>query len=170
MQVTYAGVEDISRLVTLLNRGYRGNESKKGWTTEAGLFNGDKRTDESVLLERMKDPQAVFLKYTNPEGEIEGCVFLRQEKTKLYLGMLCVSPDAQARGTGKLLLQKAEEHARYLHCTSIYMQVISARQELICWYERRGYQKTGETAPFPDDPRFGIPTQPLEFIILEKNV
>jgi hypothetical protein len=48
------------------------------------------------------------------------------------------------------------------------MSVISARHELIDWYERKGYRKTGETKPFPVDDRFGIPTQPLEFVILEK--
>ena len=50
------------------------------------------------------------------------------------------------------------------------MRVISVRHELIAWYERKGYRKTGETEPFPTDNRFGIPTQPLEFIIMEKEV
>ena len=34
----------------------------------------------------------------------------------------------------------------------------TARGELIAWYERRGYVRTGELAPFPyGDERFGIP-------------
>ena len=38
------------------------------------------------------------------------------------------------------------------------MSVIDARNELIAWYERRGYRRTGEYKPFPyGDPRFGIP-------------
>ena len=50
------------------------------------------------------------------------------------------------------------------------MNVISVRQELIAWYERLGYRKTGETKPLPADHRFGVPTQPLEFAIMEKNM
>ena len=51
------------------------------------------------------------------------------------------------------------------------MSVISIRTELIDWYKKRGYYDTGKTKPFPkDDPAFGIPKQPLEFIILEKDI
>jgi hypothetical protein len=41
---------------------------------------------------------------------------------------------------------------------------------LIAWYERRGYQRTGETKPFPyGDERVGIPKlDDLEFVTLAK--
>ena len=50
------------------------------------------------------------------------------------------------------------------------MQVISLRNELIAYYERRGYRRTGETLPFPaSDPRFGLPkVEGLMFEVLEK--
>ena len=168
MPITFANEQNISALVKLMDSAYRGENSKKGWTSEAHLLLGEKRTDETIVSQLMKTPGAVFLKYLNDQGEINGCVFLQKNEERLYLGMLCVSPDTQANGIGKQLMMQAEEHARQAGCTSIYMSVISVRTELISWYERKGYKKTGETKPFPVDHRFGIPTQPLEFLILEK--
>ena len=53
---------------------------------------------------------------------------------------------------------------------SMEMTVIRQRESLVAWYERRGYQRTGETRPFPyDDERFGSPKVPgLEFVTLAK--
>jgi hypothetical protein len=62
----------------------------------------------------------------------------------------------------------ADDHARKENCSSIYMTVITVREKLIAWYERHGYKKTGRVLPFPVDERFGIPTQPLEMLVLEK--
>jgi hypothetical protein len=51
------------------------------------------------------------------------------------------------------------------------MTVISVREELISWYLRHGYRLTGERKPFVvPDVRWGIPKQPLEFVVLEKEV
>jgi hypothetical protein len=42
---------------------------------------------------------------------------------------------------------------------------------LIAWYERRGYQNTGQILPFPAlDPKFGLPKQRLQFVVLRKNL
>ena len=100
-----------------------------------------------------------------------GCVYLQTQEEKLYLGMLTVKPDIQAQGIGKRLLQAAEEYAQMQQCGAIKITVISLRKELIDWYERRGYKNTGEKKPFPSsDPRFGLPKQELEFIVMEKKL
>ncbi len=170
MAISIATSEDIPSLEKLLNSAYRGEDSKKGWTTEADLLKGDLRTDAATLDKLMQTPGAAFLKYANDQGQVEGCVFLQKKEKRLYLGMLSVSPMIQAKGVGKELMAAAEEYARDKHCCSIFMKVISVRKELIAWYERKGYYKTGETEPFPDDDRFGIATQQLEFIIMEKEI
>jgi ribosomal protein S18 acetylase RimI-like enzyme len=118
----------------------------------------------------MRARDAAFLKYVNERNEIEGCVYLQRKKNRLYLGMLGVLPDLQARGTGKQLMEAAADYAKKLGCETIFMKVISVRHELIEWYERQGYRKTGDFEPFPADHRFGTPAQPLEFIILERNI
>lgn len=52
------------------------------------------------------------------------------------------------------------------------MSVIDVRDELIAFYERRGYRRTGIVKPFPyGDERFGIPLrQDLRFEVLEKQL
>ncbi len=167
--ITIATENDIAALDTLVNSAYRGDSSKKGWTTEADLLGGI-RTEPGSLKEMIQKPGAVILKFTGEEGVVQGCVYLEKKAAKLYLGMLTVSPDLQAKGIGRQLLAKAEEHAQAQGCNYITMTVISVRKELIAWYERNGYAATGATAPFPNDPKFGLPKQPLSFIVMEKQL
>lgn len=86
----------------------------------------------------------------------------------MYLCMLTVQPQLQARGIGRQLLAVAEKHARQQQCSSIEMTVISVRHELIAGYNKHGYQFTGATKPFPPNGKFGIAKQPLEFNVLSK--
>lgn len=170
MPISTAVTEDVPVLVTLINSAYRGESSKKGWTTEADLLKGERRTDIPTLIEIMKKQEAVILKYTTPQNVITGSVYLEKQERGLYLGMLTVSPLQQASGIGRQLMTAAEHYAKKNNCSSIFMNVISVRPELIAWYERLGYHKTGETRPLPPGNRFGIPTQPLEFAIMEKII
>jgi ribosomal protein S18 acetylase RimI-like enzyme len=165
--VTLATEKDIPELNVLINSAYRGDTSKQGWTTEADLLGGI-RTDEESLKEMIQNPNASILKYS-AENKILGCVFLKKEDNKLYLGMLTVSPQLQNKGIGKILLKASEDEARKTNCQAIFMTVISQRTELINWYKKHGYADTGEKKPLPeDDPRFGIPKTKLEFIVMEK--
>ena len=167
MSISKATIQDIPQLVTLINSAYRGEHSKKGWTTEANLLDGV-RTDPDSLEKMMAKENAVILKYSDEANVVQGCVYLEERDRKMYLGMLTVSPLLQAKGIGKKLLVQAEKYAEDKKCSTVEMTVISVRDELIKWYEKYGYRKTGETKPFPTDPKFGIPKQPLEFIVMEK--
>lgn len=169
MPVLIASKEDIPDLVKLLNNAYRGEGSKQGWTTEADMVAGDLRTDVANMKELMQLPGAVFLKYTNDENVTEGCVFLHKREGKLYLGMFCVSPSLQNKGIGKQIMAAAELYASEQGCPAVFMRVISIRHELIAWYERQGYYKTGEVQPF-DDTKFGTATKPIEFIVMQKDL
>ena len=170
MSILIATTVDIPELVSLINSAYRGDASRKGWTTEADLLVGELRTDIPTLTEVMNKDSAIILKHTDDEGRIIACVFLQKQERGLYLGMLTVSPELQGAGIGKKLLEAATQYASAHDCPTIFMNVISLRRELIEWYERYGYQLTGETNPFPADGRFGVPTQPLEFAIMEKKI
>jgi ribosomal protein S18 acetylase RimI-like enzyme len=174
MHISAAHKEDIPALVKLLNDAYRGEASKQGWTTEADMVAGDLRTDEVNMNELMQMPGATFLKYVNDEigsdsNRIEGCVFLHKREGKLYLGMFCVSPALQNKGIGKQIMATAERYALQHNCPAVFMRVISIRHELIEWYERQGYHKTGEIQPF-DDTKFGTAKQPIDFIVLQKDL
>ena len=168
MSILPATLHDIPALLTLVNSAFRGDSARQGWTHEADLLHGDLRTDESSLRDLLQQPGGTVLKYCTDTGQIDGCVYLQVKTNELYLGMLTVSPAQQGAGIGKMLMAAAEAHAQQSGCAKIRMRVLSTRLELIAWYERHGYHFTGETEPYAFDHKFGVPTQPLEFVILEK--
>lgn len=167
--ITKATIEDIPALTTLINSAYRGETSKKGWTTEAHLLEG-KRTDEQEMTEIFLDPKNTILKFTEND-KIIGSVLLVEKENQLYLGMLTVSPELQNSGIGKKLLAAAENQAKSLGLSSIIMTVISVREELVAWYKRHGYVDTGKREAFPESEiHTTVSAEPLEFIYLEKSI
>lgn len=160
---------DAAKLSAFINRAYRGASSRSGWTTEADFLDGT-RTHEDLLLNVIRKPGSMIL-LLYEEDSLAGCVELRQEGERMYLGMLTVDPERQGKGYGKHLMKVAEEEARQAGCTIIYMTVINKRTELIAWYERHGYTDRKEQLPFAfDDPRYGQPREPLVFTVLEKKI
>jgi ribosomal protein S18 acetylase RimI-like enzyme len=72
--------------------------------------------------------------------------------------MFVVRPDIQGAGIGKHLLQEAETLAsKSWKVDSYVMVVITSRHELIEFYERRGYMRTGELSEFPVNPSLWTP-------------
>ncbi|KAF2334843.1 GNAT family N-acetyltransferase [Flavobacterium daemonense] len=167
--ITKSTLQDIPALTTLINSAYRGETSKKGWTTEAHLLEG-KRTDEQEMTEIFQNSKNTILKFTENK-KIIGSALLVEKGHQLYLGMLTVSPELQNSGIGKKLLAEAENHAKSLGLSSIIMTVISVREELIAWYKRHGYVDTGEREAFPESGvHVMVSEEPLEFIFLEKQL
>jgi len=168
-QISIAGQADVTAIKDLLNRAYRGEASRQGWTTEAHLISGDTRTDEHNISEVMQTADSVFLIYKQGQ-KIHGCINLQQHGSKYYLGMFSVSPALQGAGIGKRLLKAGEEYALHQQATATYMMVISLRTELIDWYKRHGYVDTGERKAFLEDGLTGKHLVPLEFMVLEKTL
>ncbi len=168
--ISIATIADVPVIKDLLNISYRGEGSKQGWTTEANLIAGTVRTDENMVQDAMLQKSSAFLKFTNEQQQITGCVNLQLHDQKIYLGMFSVLPQLQGAGIGKELLKAAEEYTLYLKCRVVYMTVITVRTELINWYKRHGYADTGERRPFIEDGVTGKHLQPLEFAVLEKTI
>ena len=168
--ISIATPADHNAIKDLLNIAYRGESSAKGWTTEAMLISGDTRVDDAILNKVMEQVDSMFLKYSDDEGKMTGCVNLQKHGEKMYLGMFSVQPQLQGSGIGKAILKASEEYAIYKNCSIIYMSVISLRTELINWYVRYGYSDTGKRTPFVEDAITGKHLQPLEFMTLEKSV
>ncbi|MFF8475754.1 GNAT family N-acetyltransferase [Streptomyces sp. NPDC015414] len=164
-----AGDADVDALVALIESAYRGDASRAGWTTEADILEGQ-RTDPEGVLEVIKAPDSRLLT-VEQGGRIVACCQLEHRGDAAYFGMFAVSPALQGAGLGKAVIAEAERQA---HATwgvgEMHMTVISVREDLIAWYERRGYRRTGRTTPFPyGDERFGIPQRDdLRFELLVK--
>lgn len=162
-----ATIDDISELVLLVNSAYRGESSKKGWTTEALILNGI-RIDEKEMADIFANTESIIFKYKENKT-ILGCVLLVKKQNKVYLGMLCVNPELQNSGIGKKILHFAENFAHDNGLNRIVMTVISERKELISWYNRHGYLDLGEREAFPASHQKDIISgKSLEFIVLEK--
>ncbi|MFJ2964028.1 GNAT family N-acetyltransferase [Streptomyces collinus] len=161
---------DVDALVALIESAYRGDDSRAGWTTEADILEGQ-RTDPEGVLEVIKSPDSRLLTVER-DGRIVACCQLKHEGENAYFGMFAVSPQLQGAGLGKVIIAEAERQARESWgVREMQMSVISVRDDLIAWYERRGYRRTGRMTPFPyGDERFGVPRRDdLQFELLVKE-
>jgi ribosomal protein S18 acetylase RimI-like enzyme len=162
---------DVDELVALIESAYRGDDSRAGWTTEADILEGQ-RTDPEGVLAVIKSPDSRLLTVER-DGRIVACCQLEHRGENAYFGMFAVSPLLQGSGLGKLIIAEAERQAREAWgVKQMQMTVISVRDDLIAWYERRGYRRTGRMTPFPyGDERFGVPQRDdLEFELLLKEL
>ena len=166
-----ATTADVPLLVELVTSAYRGESSRSGWTTEADLLEGNRIVPEVLLADIARPRSRILL--AERDGTLLGCAHVAEEDGAGYFGMFAVRPGLQGAGMGRAILAEAERVAGEDWALPLMrMTVIDLRVELIEWYERRGYRRTGQTRPFPGtDPRFGLPLRDdLRFAVLEKEL
>ena len=164
-----ATLDDVDAIVALVESAYRGDASRRGWTTEADLLDGQ-RTDRAGVIEQVANTGSIML-LAESDRQMLACAHLEKQGIDAYFGMFSVQPGLQGSGLGRAMLTEAERIARDdWRCTAMRMTVISVRDDLIAWYERRGYRRTRIYKPFPyGDERFGIPKRDdLRFEVLAK--
>ncbi len=163
---------ELADIAVLVNSAYRGELATKGWTSESYLLGGQRTDEASLRADLAASPGSTILTLRDAEGETPyASVWIQpSEDDAWYVGMVTVSPLRQDGGLGRTMLEAAEAYARERGGKTLEMTVISVRDTLIAWYERRGYRLTGKTEPFPyGDERFGVPQRDdLHFVILEK--
>lgn len=163
--IRLAEPDDLTHLHPVIERAYRGDAARDGWTHEADLIEGA-RTDVATLQAILDDPASRLL-VAEAEDRLIGCVHISDQGDGLtYLGLLCVDPAHQAAGIGRLLLDEGEAlAAASFGAERVEMTVITVREELIAYYGRRGYLPTGERRDFP------IPLDPpLSMVVLQKQL
>jgi len=166
LSIRPAGHGDLVELHALIERAYRGEDAKAGWTHEADIIREGQRTSHDILAASIDDDNERLLTAIE-NGRITGCVQVSDRGHGMaYLGLLTVDPQLQAGGLGKRLIEAAERMAvAAFEAHAIEMTVIEQRAELIAYYQRRGYRLTGEYRAFPVelDP-------PLRMVVLEKSL
>jgi ribosomal protein S18 acetylase RimI-like enzyme len=167
-----ASPDDLPAIHALAERAYRGESARRGWTHEDDLLEGA-RIPAAELARILADPHQLVL-LAEQGGEAVACVQVTDKGGgTAHLGLLSVDPGRQAEGLGRRLVVAAEDAAaRGFGASRMEMTVIRQRPELIAWYERRGYARTGEERPFPAaDTRFGQPLVPdLAFVLLARRI
>ncbi len=165
----YATAADAPAVRALIERAYRGEESAGSWTSEAHLLKGMRtRPGEIETLIAGTDTRFVL---AEEAGEVVGCALIERRDGYCYFGMFAVRPDRQAGGVGRAVLNACEDAARDVwRSPEMRMTVISLRTDLIAYYERRGFVRTGETVTFPFADWTGETTRDFDLRVLAKRL
>ena len=161
-----ASIDDAEQITGLMNLSYRG---KEGWTRETEIIAGERISLDDTKLLIQKDNANMFL--ATIDEAVVACICIEQTGNKAYLGSFAVAPSYQNMGIGTRVLSQAEEIAtNQLKAKELIMVVVSQRHELIEYYERRGYRRTGQTEKYPVHLNVGTPiTDGLTIEYLTKN-
>lgn len=160
---------DAEVITNLVNKAYRPESGASGWTHESDLVSGS-RTNVDQVVDIISKPDSVILLGIK-ESEIVACIHIEKDGSNSYIGMFAVSSILQGAGVGKQMLAYAEWYAsENFSSDKFIMVVVSSRSELISFYQRRGYQKTGSIMDYPLSAGAGIPKYTgLKIEILEKR-
>lgn len=155
-----AELVDAEPVAKLINSAYRGETSRKGWTTEADILDGLRTTTAEVGKMINRDDAFILIGVVN--DEIVATISCERQviafKHTVHFGMIAVKPSLQNKGHGKDMINAAETMTkREWRVAGFHMTVISLRQEVIEFYERLGYARTGEFEEFPENPTLWQP-------------
>lgn len=174
----YAGPKDAAAVTDLIERAYRGPETAGQWDSESHLLKGPRTSlgEIASLIERADSRFVV----ADEAGAIIGCALIQRTGPGTphpspagsggYFGMFAIDPAIRTAGLGKQVLAEAERRARDVFAAAyIVMTVINVRQQLIAWYERRGYRQTGKIIPFPFSATSGETTRDFHLCEMRKD-
>jgi ribosomal protein S18 acetylase RimI-like enzyme len=170
----FAVREDAAALVAALEEAYRGEASAGRWDSESHLLRGP-RTSLAEVSDLIADPDSHFV-FAERDGALCACALIQKSahvdgrsgvEGVAYFGMFAVA--RRGVGVGDSVLAECERRVRALwSATSLSMTVISLREALIGWYERRGYRKTGLRIAFPFDETTGETRRDFDLVELAK--
>ena len=155
-----AEINDTSNIAQLINSAYRGEESRKGWTTEADILDGLRTSTQDVAKIIKREDAFMLIGVRNNEIVATICCEWQAiaGSNTAHFGMIAVKPSLQNKGYGKQIIAAAEALTRReWRAVGYTMTVISIRHDVIAFYEKLGYQRTGEFKDFPVSPEMWQP-------------
>jgi predicted N-acetyltransferase YhbS len=135
---------DAARITAVINAAFR--------IAEDFFIDGNRITQSEV---EQKLSNGAFI-VAEPDDTLSGCVYVELRGERSYLGLLSVDPSVQQGGLGSLLMQEAERYCRERGSHTMDILIVSLREDLPAYYEKRGYVQNG-TSPFPPDVETKIP-------------
>ncbi|KAJ5802298.1 uncharacterized protein N7503_004748 [Penicillium pulvis] len=166
---------DAPSIQQLVQSAFRAEDSRKDWTADMALGRSFTISVEDVKTTISKPECAILLAFTK-DHDLDVLVasidMTKRANDHARLSMVAVHQDYQQAGIGRRVLAYAEEYSQQeWGATTSELNALSTRQELIAWYLRRGYQKTGEESPFPTEkfPQLALP-EDMCFVEMTKHL
>ncbi|KAJ5612278.1 acyl-CoA N-acyltransferase [Penicillium lagena] len=164
--------DDAGQVQQLVQSAFRAEDSRQEWTAHEEL-NSRFSIELKEILAIITNPDSAFLMATDNNATFVATIGVSKKAAdRGRLFMLAVDQKAQRGGVGRQVLAYAEDYCqRTWGVTNLGLNALSTRQNLILWYIRRGYRKTGEETPFPRE-HFKDLVLPDDmcFVELEKNL
>ncbi|KAH8734223.1 acyl-CoA N-acyltransferase [Ilyonectria robusta] len=168
-----ATLDDASQLQAMVESAFRAEDSRQDWTADMKLGESFRLDVKEIITQINKPDGAILMATDNNNNALVGSVEVFKRSDDLArISMLAVDQTCQRGGIGRQVLAYAEDYCQKTWgVNKLGLNALETRQELIKWYMRRGYEKTGETSPFPRDrvAELDLP-EDLCFIELEKDV
>ena len=152
--IRIATTSDAPQITAVINAAFRIAE---------GFFIDGNRITQAEVEESLSKGDFLLVE---TDGELNGCVYVEMRGERSYLGLLSVDPTTQQSGLGSRLMIEAERYCRERGSHSMDILIVSLREELPAFYQKRGYVESGST-PFPAD----VPVKiPCHFINMSKSL
>src|SRR6185295_10683454 len=142
--IRLAAASDAARITAVINAAFKIAE---------GFFIDGNRITQAEVEEKLSI--GAFILAENGET-LSGCVYVELRGERSYLGLLSVDPSYQQGGLGSFLMREAEKYCRERGSRAMDILIVSLREELPAYYQKRGYVENG-TSPFPPDVETRIP-------------
>ncbi|KAI0136211.1 putative GNAT family acetyltransferase [Xylariales sp. AK1849] len=161
-----------AQLQKMVQAAFRAEDSRGNWTADMALSAGFRIEVEEVMAMITK-PNCAILMATDDNGALVASAEVSRRSADLArLSMLAVDQQRQRGSIGRQVLANAEDYCRRTWgVNKMGLNALSTRKELILWYMRCGYRKTGELSPFPHERTTLVPLPDgLCFVELEKDL
>ena len=172
LQFRLAAPNDASQLQRLVEDAFRAEDSRKSWTADMALGARFRIAVEEIMT-KITQADSAMLIATDDNNVLVATVGVSKRSTGLArLGLLSVDQTHQRGGVGRQVLAYAEDYCRRVWSVKkLGLNALSTRQQLISWYMRCGYAKTGELSPFPYELMEGLALpNDLCFVEMEKDL
>lgn len=183
-----ASPSDATRIQNLLHAAFRADDSRPNWTADVEM-NRRFTVDINDLTTKLNAPETVYLIATDSSDDhqtavskdLTACIGIAKISLTKFrpapvvaarLFHLAVDPGLHRAGLGAQVLAQATTYARdVLGVRVLSLDALSTRTELMEWYLRRGFRKTGEVVPFPVKEIDGLVLpEDLGFVEMEKDI